>query len=135
MSRIDDKIEEIETLLEELESILPADIEEYLSDFKSKAAGERYFERIIEAIVDLAFLIIKDKKLKIPEEDKQVFDILCEEKIISKDLVDRLKEAKGMRNVIAHEYGTIDDSLVFHSLTEELIKDAQEFIKQISKIN
>lgn len=134
MSRIDDKIEEIEKLLEELESILPIDIEEYSKDFKSKAAGERYFEKIIEAIVDVTFMIIKDKKLKTPEEDKQAFDILNEEKIISKELADRLKEAKGMRNIIAHEYGEIDDSLVFHSLTEELIPDTKEFIKQVSDI-
>jgi len=134
MSRIDDKIEEVEKLLEELESIMPTDVEEYLNDFKGKAAGERYFERIIESLVDLAFLIIKDKKLKIPEEDKQAFGILNDEKIISKDLADRLKEAKGMRNIIAHEYGVIDDSLVFHSLTEELIPDSKEFIKQIIDI-
>ncbi|HLC77965.1 MAG TPA: DUF86 domain-containing protein [Candidatus Nanoarchaeia archaeon] len=134
MSRIDEKIEEIEKLLDELESIMPADAEEYLGDFKCKAAGERYFERIIESIVDLAFLIIKDKKLKTPEEDKQAFEILCMEKIISKELADRLKEAKGMRNIIAHEYGEIDNSLVFHSLTEELIPDAKEFIKQIRDI-
>jgi len=39
-----------------------------------------------------------------------------------------------MRNIIAHEYGRIDNELVFHSLVEELIPDVQEFLKVISDL-
>ncbi len=133
-SRINDKIIELEKFIEELESSLPESLEEYKNDFRIIAIGKRYFEKIVEAIVDLAFLIIKERNLKTPEEDKGAFDILVEAGIISKELAEKLKDAKGMRNVIAHEYGKIDDELVFSSLSEELINDAQEFIKQISKI-
>jgi uncharacterized protein YutE (UPF0331/DUF86 family) len=84
--------------------------------------------------VDLAFFIIKEKNLKQPEEDKQAFGILAKKKIISDSLAEKLKDAKGMRNILAHEYGRIDDELVFHSLVEELIPDVQEFIKLIDKI-
>ena len=80
--RINDKIGEIESYLAELSGIMPKAIKEYREN-KTKAACERYFEKIIEAAVDLAFLIIKDRKLKIPEEDKEAFDILAGEKIIS----------------------------------------------------
>lgn len=130
--RIKDKIAEIENYLVELSDIMPKTLEEYREN-KTKAACERYFEKIIEAVVDLAFLIIKDRKLKIPEEDKEAFDILAEEKIISVQLAEKLKDAKGMRNIIAHEYGSIDDEIVFHSITEELEKDAREFIREIKK--
>lgn len=133
-SRIQEKIGEIEKFLEELESSLPEDFEEYKTDYKLRAIGERYFEKIIEGIVDLAFLVIKEKNLKQPEEDKQAFDILANEGIIKNSLADKLKDAKGMRNILAHEYGRIDDELVFHSLIEELIPDVQEFIKSIDKI-
>ena len=60
--RIKDKIKEIEEYLEELKSILPIDFKEYSKDYKTKAACERYFEKIIEAVVDLSFLIIKEKR-------------------------------------------------------------------------
>lgn len=131
--RVYDKIEEIETYLNELLEIIPVSFEKYKTDFKSRAACERYFEKIIEAIIDLAFLVIKDKKLRIPEEDAEVFDILSKEGIISKELAKRFREAKGMRNIIAHEYGKIDDEIVFHSITEELEKDAKELIYIIKK--
>ncbi len=133
-NRIQEKIGEIEQFLDELESSLPEDFEEYKTDYKLRAIGERYFEKIIEAAVDLAFLVIKEKNLMRPEEDKEVFDILAKEKIISESLAEKLKEAKGMRNILAHEYGRIDNELVFHSLAEELIPDVQEFIKLINNI-
>ena len=133
-NRIKEKIDEIEQFLEELENSLPEDFVEYKTDYKLRAIGERYFEKIIEGVVDLAFFIIKEKNSKQPEEDKQAFDILAEEKIISESLAEKLIEAKGMRNILAHEYGRIDDELVFHSLVEELIPDVQEFIKSIKNL-
>lgn len=99
--------------MNELSGIGPGNFEEYREDYKTKAACERYFERIIEGVVDLAFLVIKEQNLKIPEDDKSAFDVLKNESIISEDLCNKLKDAKGMRNILAHEYGSVDDELVF----------------------
>lgn len=133
MNRIKDKIDEVEKYADELSEVIPSSFEQYKSEFKIKAACERYFERIIGSVVDLAFLIIKEYRLKTPEEDKQAFDILNEEKIISDSLKERLQDARGMRNILAHEYGRIDDEIVFESLKEQLIPDAEKFINQIKK--
>ena len=133
MNRITDKIDEIEKDVNELSEIIPFNFEQYNSEFKTKAACERYFEKIIESVVDLAFLVIKEHRLKIPEEDKQAFDILNEGNIIPNSLKERLKDAKGMRNILAHEYGRINDEMVFESLKEQLIPDIEEFINQIKK--
>jgi len=56
------------------------------------------------------------------------------EGVISERLTEKLKDAKGMRNIIAHEYGSIDDEIVFESITNQLINDVEEFIKEISFI-
>lgn len=132
--RIKDKIEEIENYLEELSMITPDNLESYKEDFKTKAACERYVEKVIEAVIDLIFLIIKEKKLQIPEDDETAFDIIFKSNLISKELAGRLKQAKGMRNIIAHEYGKVDDEIVFNSLKDELEKDVKEFIHCI-KVN
>src|SRR3989344_5534752 len=131
--RIQDKIGEIEKYLEELSEIQPENFENYNNDFKTKAACERYFEKIIESIVDLAFLVIKEKKFKVPEEDKEAFDILTNEGIISKELAEKLKDAKGMRNLIAHEYGKVDDEIVFESITSELGRDTEHFVEKVKQ--
>jgi len=134
MNKVKDKTEEVEKYIQELFKIIPNNFKEYKINFKTKAACERYFERIIESIVDLAFLIIKENKFQTPEEDKQAFDILKNENVISEILATKLKDAKGMRNIIAHEYGKIDDELVFESITKELMKDTNEFINLIKKL-
>jgi uncharacterized protein YutE (UPF0331/DUF86 family) len=131
--RINDKIIEICKYLEELESILPSSFDEYTSDWKIRDICERRFEKIIEATEDLAFLIINHKELKYPESEKEIFEILQKNKIISEVLAKKLKAAKGMRNIIAHQYGEIDDELVFEAVTEQLIKDVNEFINLIEK--
>ena len=63
MKRIKDKIKEIEEFLSQLKDIVPSNLEEYKADIEKKAACERYVEKVIEAVTDLAFLIIKQKKL------------------------------------------------------------------------
>ena len=132
--RIKDKIKEIESYLAELSDIVPESFHDYVKDKKAKAACERYFEKIIESVVDLAFLLIKERGLKTPEEDKEAFDILAGSKIIPGTLATKLKDAKGMRNIIAHEYGRVDDKIVFEAITEELEKDVREFIKNIKEM-
>ena len=132
-AKIKDKIEEIEGYLDELSSIIPSSLRDYKQNFEKKAACERYFEKIIEAATDLAFLIIKKEKLKMPEEDKETFDILAKGEIISNELAIKLKDAKGMRNILSHQYGNVDDEIVFESITEELDKDVREFIKLLEK--
>jgi len=129
--QINEKIREIEKYLGELESLFPIGFEDHKQDFKIKAICERYFERIIESVVDLSFLIIKDRSLKIPEDDRNAFDVLFSGGIISKELSENLKDAKGMRNIIAHEYGRIDDELVFEPITNELGGDIKELINLI----
>jgi uncharacterized protein YutE (UPF0331/DUF86 family) len=131
--RIKDKIDEIQTYVNELIEFMPKDFQAYACDAKAKAACERYFEKIIEAATDLAFLLIKENNLRMPEEDKEAFDVLSEGKIISDALSARLKDAKGMRNILAHQYGKVDDEIVFHSITEELVRDANEFSSSAKK--
>jgi len=102
--RIRDKIKQIEEFLETLLEIKPLTFEDYMRDMKAKAACERYVQKIIEAIIDLAYLVIRHKGLRMPEEDEQIFDILIKNKILSLELGKRLQDAKGMRNFLIHPF-------------------------------
>jgi len=130
-NRIDEKAGEIEEYLLVLYSFFPKDLEEYERDEKTKAACEHYFEKIIEALADLGFLVIKDKKFREPKDDIDAFVVLAESGLISEKLLDKLRDAKGMRNIIAHEYGKVDDVRVFEALTNELDGDVREFLESL----
>lgn len=131
MSRINDKINEVHAHLDELSKITPGEFDGYKSNNLVKAACERYFEKIVEAVTDIAFMVIVKRKLRVPEDDIDAFNILLEKKIIDEGLYKKLKQAKGMRNILAHQYGVVNDEIVFESITGELGKDVREFIKKI----
>jgi uncharacterized protein YutE (UPF0331/DUF86 family) len=128
------KIIEIESYLENLSSYVPISFDDYIHDSRTKDACERCFEKIIEAVIDLAFIVIKERNLSIPEEEEQVFDILFKNNLISERLFNKLKEAKGMRNFIVHQYAKINDELVFQAVTEELIPDVKEFLDSVGRM-
>lgn len=134
MNRIQEKMEEIERYLEELEEIMPQQLEVYKQNNEKKAACERYVEKIIEAAVDLAFFIIKAKHYRLPDDDSDAFTVLVENKILEEQLSKKLKSAKGMRNVLAHQYGKVDDGIIFEALTQHLEKDVHEFLICVKKM-
>lgn len=129
--RIEEKIEQIEQFVQELSEFKAENFEEYKNNLKTKAACERYGEKIPEAFVDLALLTIRYLNLPSPKDEDNAFEVLEQYKIISKNLCKNLKSAKSMRNFIAHEYGKVDDKIVFEATSYELERDANEFIKRI----
>jgi len=48
-------------------------------------------------------------------------------------LLKKLKNLKGMRNFIIHQYEKIDDEIVFESISEQLEKDVRGFIENIER--
>ena len=132
--RISDKIKEVKIYLNQLMSIKPSSLNKYITDFKTKAACERYFERITESLSDITVLLIKEMKLSFPDEGNDCFEILIKEKIVDFDLAKKLKEMRGMRNIIAHQYGSIDDELVYSAINKELYRDVNTFIKLVEKL-
>ncbi len=131
--RIQDKVNEIAGYLDELSEIVPPDYDSYCENSRDRAACERFFEKIVEACVDLSFIIVKHHKLEVPTGDKEVFKILENNKIISSELANKLCEAKGMRNILAHEYGKINDQLVYVAVHDELLRDVKEFLSEVEK--
>ena len=119
MNRIQDKIKEIECYIEELESIVPLNLEDYLSNLEKLLACERAFEKIIEAVNDLAILFIRQKRYDFSSEAK-IFDILSQRNIISKILGERLQQAKGMRNFLIHGYDDVDLKVVWKTVQEDI---------------
>jgi len=131
-NRLNSKIKELEGYLDFLIESIPDKLKDYEKDTFVKAVCERYFEKIVEATIDVGFFIVKLKELRIPLVDEAVFNVLAESKIISFELSKKLSDAKSMRNFIAHQYGGIDDEKVFLSINEELIPDVKEFLGELN---
>lgn len=84
----------------------------------------------IQGCIDIASHIISDQGWEVPDTLAGLFDILLRHKIISAQLNERLKKMVGFRNIIVHEYGTIDLNKVHQILTRD-IKDIYSFLKRV----
>ncbi len=130
--RILSKIDELDSYLDELIEIVPDTYEEYEISIEKKRSCERILHISIESVIDICMLLVKDLKLGMPVEEEDVFDKLEKKKIFPKKLIKKLREMKGLRNILVHRYGSVDDEIVYDSLSEEL-NDFHEFIDYVLK--
>lgn len=127
--RIFIKLDEIDQYLKEIEEIVPASPEEYSPDLMRKRALERLIQITIEAVMDVCALLVKDMKLGIPYQEEDLLDKISG-RVISPDLVEKIREMKGFRNILVHGYSRIDDERVYEILTRDL-EDVVEFKKAV----
>lgn len=85
--------------------------ETYLRDREQRAIVEREFQTAIEACLDVASIICKAIGEDVPAENAEKFAVLARQGVLLAETADRMKEAAGFRNVLAHNYGgDIDDA-------------------------
>ncbi len=131
--RIKDKMSELLVYIAELDEDLPDAEDEYLEERRTRRACERTFQLACEDILDICNLIIADKGLGLPKDNRDAIRKLADNKIIPKKLSDRLEDMVGFRNLLVHRYGKVDDSRAYHYLKEE-IDDLYEFAETIEKL-
>ncbi len=93
---------------------------------------ERYLYLLCQVIIDLAETFISFKNFRQPISSRESFDILFEEKIISRILCEKLRSLVGFRNILAHEYADINYDIVFDVLHNQ-VDDAKNFADKIKK--
>lgn len=128
----------VERLLVQLEEYL-RDLDEVkskykLADFKDNKIIRRYTERTlqvaIEVCLDLASHIISYEGFREPLDNKDCFQVLQENDLISIELVDRLKRMAQFRNVVVHDYMRINPEIVY-AIVHKNIPDIVAFAKAI----
>jgi len=128
-NRILSKLDELDSYLSELESVMPKSYGEYVGSIEKKRSCERLMHILIECVIDICALIVKGLRLGLPAEEEDLFEKLEKEKIISKEMKEKLISMRGFRNVLVHRYAEVDDELVFENLGN--INDFEEFRKEI----
>lgn len=83
-------------------------------------------ERACEQCFDMGQRVIRQKKLGLVKEYREIFTILYENKIISETLSTCLKNMVGFRNLAIHEYHAIDIDKLKHIIDNRL-EDLHQF--------
>jgi len=113
------KIAELESYLAQLKQIAPQTFEEYKKIEKMRSC-ERLLQLSIECLIDICKLLVSGLKLGLPSEENDLFQKLLNQNILPKDAVSILQEMRAFRNILVHEYATVDDALVFKKVKEGL---------------
>lgn len=121
-------------------------LEEYLRDltearkqldsrrFASDKIMRRYVERTlhlaIEACLDIANHIISYEGYREPSSNRDTFQVLSEQGVISDELCNRLMRMAQFRNLIVHDYARVDPAIVYSILTDN-VGDIVEFAQTV----
>lgn len=127
--RILAKIDELGGYLEELDSLKPIELEDYINSIKDKRTCERLLQISIKSVLDICGILITELKLGLPADEEAVFDKLEDKGIITKDIAILLKEMKSFRNILVHKYGVVDNELVFENFSN--LQDFEHFKEEI----
>jgi uncharacterized protein YutE (UPF0331/DUF86 family) len=111
----EERVQRLVTISKRLQSY-----EQFQSDLDLKDITERNLQIAIETCLDIAKIIILQKKLPEPKDNKGMFTILAENDIIDHQSLSFMIPMAGTRNILVHGYDKIDDSLIFGILKKHL---------------
>jgi uncharacterized protein YutE (UPF0331/DUF86 family) len=134
-TRIADAVEDIERNVSRLRELRELSREEYTSEenLDLRDATERKFEKLAEAVLDIAESILKQEGVTVPDRRKPTIATLEEKGIIDTELSGRLREAVEFRDVLSHTYGPIvNDDIVFDALQNSLERYV-EFVEAVDE--
>ncbi len=123
------KIAELEDKIEFIRENLSEE-EEFLSNRILRKAIYKEFQEMVEIIADLSAMVVRDKG-KVVEDDYSNLERMT--KILgSESLLEDLKEANGLRNILVHEYNGVVDKQAYNSI-KNLLTSIEKFGVMVEK--
>lgn len=84
-------------------------------------------QRACEASIDLAMHMVRVRRLGIPQQSRDAFELLREAGVVDDTLAHRMKGMVGFRNVAVHNYTALDLEIV-RMILEQHLDDFREFV-------
>ena len=121
-------VADLQRYLQDLEEIIPEE-DEFLNNKSHQYSVSMLMMNIINVCIDLGAEVVSLKQLGYPETYRDIFQILEKEKIITVSLSKKMKNLVGLRNLLAHEYGTINLELLYEQAKE--INFVEKYLESI----
>ena len=128
LERHKDKINLIEKRIEQISEWINLDVDDFVSDEKTKLAVYKAFQEIVEACMDIISMICKDIGI-IPKDDYTNIEQLKGRLDLDEDI---LKEANGLRNVLVYGYNSADDILAYESI-KRIVPEISRFLETVEE--
>jgi len=132
MERIVYKIGKIREYLSIVYSIKDDCHNRFTIDPIYRGAMLHYLYLLSDSCITLAELVIKYKKLRIPQTYYEAIDILGENNIINPVFAYSFAKIAGFRNYLAHDYEQISPIIICNEILNKL-QDIENYLLQIEK--
>lgn len=126
------RIDKLNEYLSHLKGVSKYSSSEYTSSPLIYGSTERFLHLAIECVIDIGNHIISDMNFRKPENNKEIFEILHENKIIDGNLLQNLSRMAQFRNILVHDYIKLDREIVY-SIVLNNLTDLESFIKAVGK--
>ncbi|MGA9405720.1 MAG: DUF86 domain-containing protein [Bacteroidota bacterium] len=103
-----------------------------LDDLDTQDIFALNLQRAVQATIDLAAHVVGAEGLGVPQDLRENFRLLVNNRIISQDLCARMEKMVGFRNIAVHEYRTLDIE-VLKSILKNNLKDLEDFYTALIK--
>ncbi|MDD2364944.1 MAG: DUF86 domain-containing protein [Desulfuromonadaceae bacterium] len=105
-------------------------VDKYRSDWKIQRIVERTLQMMIELCADIASHVISDNELRTPETYSDTFRVLAENNILTPEQLPVMEKMAKFRNIVVHQYETVDAEIVILILRRHLA-DFKQFSDSI----
>jgi uncharacterized protein YutE (UPF0331/DUF86 family) len=125
-------IQELEGYLSHLAELQKYPEEEFLSDWRIHELADRQLHLTMETFLTIGEAVISDCGFRKPDTYADIPRILYENKVIERQLRDKLVDLARFRNVLVHDYLFLDHERVYqHVRTDARV--IEEFIDAIRR--
>lgn len=126
------KIETIERCIYRIREVYDNKFDN-LKDYTKQDSIILNIQRACEACIDLSMHIVSSRKLGIPQNSRDAFEVLNKNSLLSNSLTKKLKAMVGFRNIAVHNYQAVNIEII-RDVIEKHLEDFSEFVYEINKI-
>jgi uncharacterized protein YutE (UPF0331/DUF86 family) len=131
LKTVGDRLEIIQTCLEELRSLPANTLDEFASDFRNPATAESLLRRAIQALFDLLRHLLSKRYGRGTLEYKETARLAVRKKLVNDPrLAGVLKELAGFRNRLIHFYDEVTTEELYGIVKNEL-GDLEQIAEQL----
>lgn len=125
-----EKLESLRRCIVRIESKCPASIAQLQADLDLQDIITLNLTRTVQLCVDIGAHLLSETEQTPPRTMGETFEKLYAEGAISAELMQKMKNAVGFRNIAVHGYNQIDYAIVFYIL-ERNLDDFRQYARAV----
>ena len=126
---VTERLKELSLRIAKVRALCPAEPERLVDDVLDLVSFNLFLA--VQTCVDLATHLISDEGWAPAATAREAFERLTEHRVISQETLRALRQAIGLRNIVAHGYSGVEPILV-HGAARTGLPDLERFAAELS---